>query len=383
MPNNITEQEIFEIHKGGKISTQVNYEVKTDLDLAKVYTPSVAKVCQAIGEDIEKAKEYTIKSNTVAVFSDGSAILGLGDLGPEAALPVMEGKAMLFKELAGINAFPICVKAKTVDEIVSIAKALEPTFAGFNLEDISAPRCFEIEKRLNEELDVPVMHDDQHGTAVVVLAGLYNSLKVTKQKIEEIKVVFSGSGAAGIATAKLFLLAGVLPQNLVLCDKQGAIYKNREGLSQVKQEIAEITNTNQIQGTLKEVLTGANVFVGLSGPNLLDYQDLQKMANNSILFGLSNPIPEFDPEKIPNNIAVMATGRSDYPNQINNVLVFPGFFKGLFDIKAKKVTTDMKLAAARAISEMILDSDLNNKNILPKALDKRVVEAVAKAVAGK
>ena len=373
---------VFEVHRGGKISTKVNYKVETDQDLALVYTPGVAKVCEAIAKDPQMAKEYTIKSNTVAVFSDGSAVLGLGDIGPEAALPVMEGKAMLFKDLAGVNAFPICVRAKTVDEIVAIAKALEPTFAGFNLEDISAPRCFEIEQRLQDELNVPVIHDDQHGTAVVVLAGLYNSLKITKQKISEIKVVVSGSGAAGVATTKLLLKAGVTAKNIVVCDRNGAIYENRENLNSIKIELAKITNQNHQKGSLLEVLTDSNVFIGLSGPNLLSKKDLEKMSKNAIIFGLSNPVPEFDPQDLPNNISVMATGRSDYPNQINNVLVFPGFFKGLFRAKITKVTDEMKLKAAMAISQMISNQDLTATNILPKALDRKVVAAVAKAVAG-
>jgi len=372
---------IFNAHKHGKISTHVNYEVRTAQDLAVVYTPGVAKVCEAIGNDVSLAADFTIKGNTVAVFSDGSAILGLGDLGPEAALPVMEGKAMLFKTLAGVNAFPICVNAKTVDEIVAVAKALQPTFGGFNLEDISAPRCFEIEERLQQELNVPVMHDDQHGTAVVSLAALFNALNIVEKPINSIRVVISGAGAAGTACAKLWLEAGVLPQNLIVCDRKGAIYEGREDLNSEKEKLASYTNTNKISGSLQQVLAGSDVFLGVSGPNLLTVNDLATMNSRSIVFGLSNPTPEFDPVAAWQVAEVVATGRSDFPNQVNNVLVFPGFFRGLLDSKAKKVTTQMKLNAAKAIASLVDEKELNPKYILPEALDSRVVPAVAGAVA--
>ncbi len=376
----MNQDKVFQAHRNGKISTKINYQVNSDEDLAIVYTPGVAKVCKAIGEDKAKAREYTIKGNTVAVLSDGSAILGLGDLGPEAAMPVMEGKAMLFKLLADVNAFPICISGRTVEEIVTTVKALAPTFGGFNLEDISAPRCFEIERRLHEELDLPVIHDDQHGTAVVVLAALSNALKITNKKIRDTKIIISGAGAAGVATSKLFLEAGAKSENIIVCDRKGAVYEGREGQNIIKEDLARITNSSKTQGSLQQVLAGSDVFIGLSGPNLLSKEDLETMNSEAIVFGLSNPTPEFDPDNLPNNISVMATGRSDYPNQVNNVLVFPGFFRGLLDSGAKRVTIKMKLRAAEAIAGIISNQELNPKNILPKALDKRVVTAVARAI---
>lgn len=372
-------EQVFEAHKGGKIEITSKLNVLTKEDLAIVYTPGVAKVCEEIAQHPEKVRELTIKKNTIAVFTDGTAILGLGDLGPEAALPVMEGKAMLFKALANVDAFPICVKAKTVDEIVSIAKAIEPSFGGFNLEDISAPRCFEIERKLQEQVDVPVFHDDQHGTAVVTLAALYNSLRLTGKKIGEIKVVVSGAGAAGIACSKIFMAAGV--KNLIICDRAGAIYEGRtEGMNPAKDEFAKISNPNKEKGSVHDVIKGADLFMGLSGPNLLDVSDIKNMAPEPIVFAMSNPTPEIDPELAHPYVAVMATGRSDFPNQINNVLCFPGFFRGLLDSKAKKVSEDMKLAAAKAIAGLITDAELNREFIIPDALDPRVAPAVAKAV---
>lgn len=370
---------VFEAHQGGKIEIKSKFEVNSKDDLAIVYTPGVAKVCEEIAAHPEKVHELTIKKNTIAVFSDGSAILGLGDLGPEAALPVMEGKAMLFKALANVDAFPICVNGKTVDEIVAVAKALEPTFGGFNLEDISAPRCFEIERKLQEQVNVPVFHDDQHGTAVVTLAALYNSLRLTGKKISEIKVVVSGAGAAGIACSKIFLSAGV--KNLIICDRAGAIYEGRkEGMNSAKEEFAKISNPNHEKGSLNDVLKGADLFMGLSGPNLIDVNDLKNMAKDPIVFAMSNPVPEIDPNIASPHVAVMATGRSDFPNQINNVLCFPGFFRGLLDSRAKKVNEEMKLAAAKAIANLITDSELNKEYIIPDALDKRVASVVAEAV---
>ncbi|MDX1917905.1 MAG: NADP-dependent malic enzyme [Candidatus Caenarcaniphilales bacterium] len=375
----VSEEEVMRFHQGGKIETHSKVPVKTKMDLATVYTPGVAKVCEAIVANPERVYELTIKKNTIAVFTDGSAVLGLGDLGPEAALPVMEGKAMLFKDLANVDAFPICIRGKTTDEIVAVAKAIAPTFAGFNLEDISAPRCFEIESRLQEEVDIPVFHDDQHGTAVVTLAALYNALRVTGKNIAEIKIVVSGAGAAGIACSKIFMSAGV--KNIILCDRIGAIYQGRlEGMNDYKREIAQISNPNREKGSLPDVLKGADLFMGLSGPNLIGIEDLKNMSTEPIIFAMSNPIPEIDPEVAAPYVSVMATGRSDFPNQINNVLCFPGFFRGLLDARAKRVTEAMKLAAAKAIADLITPSELNSQYIIPDALDPQVAPAVAKAV---
>ncbi len=370
---------VLEAHQGGKIEINSKQSVKDKEDLAIVYTPGVAKVCQEIAEKPDKVNDLTIKKNTIAVFSDGSAILGLGDLGPEAALPVMEGKAMLFKALADVDAFPICIKGKSIDHIIEVAKAIEPTFGGFNLEDISAPRCFEIEKRLQEEVNVPVFHDDQHGTAVVTLAALYNSLRLTGKRIEDIKVVVAGAGAAGIACSKIFINAGV--GNIIVCDRKGAIYEGRsEGMNPIKEELSKISNKNRETGSLSNVLIGADLFMGLSGPNLITVNDLKQMAKDPIIFAMSNPEPEIDPQIASPYVSVMATGRSDFPNQINNVLCFPGFFRGLLDAKAKKVTEKMKIEAAKAIADLISENELNKDYIIPDALDKRVAPAVANAV---
>jgi malate dehydrogenase (oxaloacetate-decarboxylating) len=370
---------VFESHQGGKIEVVSKIKVESKSDLAVVYTPGVARVCEAIAADPERVYELTIKKNTIAVFTDGSAILGLGNLGPEAALPVMEGKAMLFKNLANVDAFPICVRGKSVEHIIDIAKSIEPVFGGFNLEDISAPRCFEIEQKLQEQVNVPVFHDDQHGTAVVTLAALYNSLRLTGKNIADIKVVVSGAGAAGIACSKIFIKAGV--KNIIVCDRAGAIYAGRaEGMNSSKEEFALISNPNKEKGSLKEVLVGADLFMGLSGPNLLEVADIKTMAPNPIVFAMSNPIPEVDPLAATPHVAVMATGRSDFPNQINNVLCFPGFFRGLLDSRATCVTEDMKLAAAKAIASLISDKDLNRNYIIPDALDPKVAPAVARAV---
>ncbi len=375
----ITLEEVIECHKGGKIETTSKIKVKNKRDLAVVYTPWVAKICEEIARDPSKAKELTIKKNTVAVLSDGSAILGLGDLGPEAAMPVMEGKAMLFKNLANVDAFPICINAKTIDEIVFIAKALEPTFGGINLEDISAPRCFEIEERLKREMKIPVFHDDQHGTAVVALAALYNALKITSRNIKDLKIVVSGAGAAAVAVSKIFMSAGA--KNIILCDRNGAIYQGRtEHMNSSKEEIAKISNPNKEKGNLKEILKGADVFIGLSGPNLLEVEDLSIMAKDPIIFAMSNPTPEVDPIGAKKYAAVVATGRSDFPNQINNVLCFPGLFRGLLDSKAEIVTEEMKLSAAKAIASLVSEEELSRGTIIPDALDPRVAPAVAEAV---
>lgn len=377
--NNDSDKAIFDAHKGGKIETASKFKMRTKEDLAIVYTPGVAKVCEAIAEDKSKSKELTIKKNTIAVLTDGSAILGLGDLGPEAAMPVMEGKAMLFKHLAGVDAFPICLNTKSVDEIIQIAKALEPTFGGFNLEDISAPRCFEIEKRLQEEVKVPVFHDDQHGTAVVTLAALYNALKLTGKKLEDIKVVVMGAGAAAIAVSKIIINAGC--KNIILLDRTGAIYQGREdNMNKYKEQMAARSNPNKEKGSLSDVIPNADVFIGLSGGNLLTLDNVKSMKKDPIVFAMSNPTPEIDPELAADHVAILATGRSDFPNQINNVLCFPGFFKGLLDAKAESVEESMKVTAARAIANLIPPDDLNKDYIIPDALDERVASVVAHAV---
>ncbi len=373
------DQEIFALHEGGKITVNSKITELTYDDLAKVYTPGVAKVCQAIAHDPSLSHKYTIRKNTVAVLSNGTAVLGLGNIGPLAAMPVMEGKAMLFKMLAGVDAFPICIDAHTVDEVIAIAKALEPTFGGFNLEDISAPSCFEIERRLQEAVQVPVFHDDQHGTAVVTLAALINSLKLVGKQAQNVCVVVSGAGAAAIACSKIFIQAGI--GDIILCDRHGAIYAGRtENMNASKEEIALISNKNKFQGTLQEALRGADVFMGLSGPNLLTRANILTMADRAIVFAMSNPVPEIDPHSIQDVAAVIATGRSDFPNQINNVLCFPGFFRGLLDGGAKRVEEGMKVAAAEAIASLVSGFELRADYIIPAALDPRVAPAVAEAV---
>ena len=370
----------FLMHLGGKIEVQSKISVKTRDDLSMAYTPGVARVCMAIHEDPEKAYALTIKQNCVAVVTDGTAVLGLGDIGPKAAMPVMEGKALLFKELAGVNAFPICLDTKDVNEIVGIVKALSPVFGGINLEDISAPRCFEIEERLRKELDIPVFHDDQHGTAVVVLAALLNALKIVKKKLSDIKVVFSGAGASGIATAKILMAMGV--KNIVSCDRSGALYRGRrENMNPMKEWFAAHTNAKGLQGSLGDVLVGADVFIGLSGPGVVTAKEIKRMAKNPIVFAMANPIPEIMPEETAPYVRVMATGRSDYPNQINNVCCFPGFFRGLLDVRARTVNDEMKIAAAKAIAAIVGKDELNAEYITPSVFDKRVAGAVANAVA--
>ena len=369
----------FLLHLGGKITVQSKIPLKTRDQLSMAYTPGVARVCNAIAADKSKAFSLTIKSNTVAVVSDGSAVLGLGNIGPEAAMPVMEGKAMLFKEFGQVDAFPICLATQDTEEIIRIVKAIAPTFGGINLEDISAPRCFEIEQRLVEELDIPVMHDDQHGTAVVVLAALLNALKVTGKKINEIKVVVSGVGAAGVACSKIMMAAGV--QHIIGVDRQGAVYRGRtENMNEAKQWYAENTNAAGEQGSLTEVIRGADVFLGLSGPGTMPVEALQLMAADAIVFALANPIPEILPEAAAPYVKVMATGRSDYPNQINNVLCFPGIFRGALDCRASRINEAMKLAAAKAIQTIITDEEVGPDYIIPSVFDKRVAVAVAHAV---
>ncbi|MDO8478925.1 MAG: NAD-dependent malic enzyme [Candidatus Rokubacteria bacterium] len=370
----------FLMHLGGKIEIKGRVPVKTRDDLSMAYTPGVARVCMAIHHDPEKAYTLTIKQNTVAVVSDGSAVLGLGDIGPNGAQPVMEGKALIFKEFADVDAFPLCLNTKNVDEIVMIVKAIAPVFGGINLEDISAPRCFEIEERLQRDLDIPVFHDDQHGTAVVVLAALLNALKVVGKKLPDVRIVFTGAGAAGIATAKLLMLEGA--RHIVGCDRAGAIYRGRtENMNSMKQWFAEHTNPEGLHGSAGEALKGADVFIGLSGPGVVSLKDIQTMNRDPIVFAMANPTPEIMPEEAGPYVRVMATGRSDYPNQINNSCCFPGFFRGLLDVRARSVNDEMKLAAAHALAGIVADSERNEEYITPSMFDPRVVPTVAAAVA--
>jgi malate dehydrogenase (oxaloacetate-decarboxylating) len=369
----------FLIHLGGKIEIVSKIPLKTRADLSMAYTPGVARVCEAIQRDPEKAFTLSIKKNTVAVVTDGTAVLGLGDIGPAAAMPVMEGKAMLFKEFAGVDAFPICLSTTDPDEIVRTVKAISTAFGGINLEDIAAPRCFEIEDRLKEELDIPVFHDDQHGTAVVVLAALINALKIVGKEISDIKVVVNGVGAAGVACTKIIMAAGV--KNVIGCDQAGALYRDRrERMNWVKDWYARNTNPNEEKGTVHDVIKGADVFLGLSAPGVIDEQDLRRMADNPIVFAMANPTPEIMPEDAAPHVAVMATGRSDYPNQINNVLCFPGIFRGALNCRASRINEEMKLAAANAIAGTITEQELHADYIVPSVFDKRVVEAVSRAV---
>lgn len=369
----------FLMHLGGKIEMVSKAPLKTRSDLSMAYTPGVARVCQAIHKDPEKVFNLTIKKNTVAVVSDGTAVLGLGDIGPAAAMPVMEGKAQLFKEFGGVDAFPICLNTKDPHEIVQTIKNIAVAFGGINLEDISAPRCFEIEERLKEELDIPVFHDDQHGTAVVVLAALINALKIVGKRMEDIKVVVNGIGAAGVACSKIVMAAGV--KNIVGCDTVGAIYDGRkEHMNWVKDWYARNTNPNKEKGTVHDVMAGADVFFGLSAPGTITIDDLKKMNSDPIVFAMANPVPEIMPEEAEGHVAVMATGRSDYPNQINNVLCFPGIFRGALNCRASRINEQMKLAAANAIASIIGDDELHPDYIIPSVFDRRVGEAVAAEV---
>jgi malate dehydrogenase (oxaloacetate-decarboxylating) len=370
----------FLMHLGGKIEVRGKMPVKTRDDLSMAYTPGVARVCMAIHHDPEKAYTLTIKQNTVAVVTDGSAVLGLGDIGPSAAQPVMEGKALIFKEFAGVDAFPICLATKDVDEIVLIVKAIAPVFGGINLEDISAPRCFEIEERLQRDLDIPVFHDDQHGTAVVVLAAILNALKLVKKKLPDVRIVFTGAGASGIATAKLLMKAGA--KHIIGCDRAGAIYKGRrENMNSMKEWFAHHTNPRRLRGSAGDALEGADIFIGLSGPGVVSLKDIKTMNRDSIVFAMANPIPEILPEEAGPYVRVMATGRSDYPNQINNSCGFPGIFRGLLDVRARRVNDEMKLAAAHAIAGMVGKSELSEEYITPSMFDSRLVPAVSTAVA--
>lgn len=371
---------VFLKHLGGKISVVSKAPVKSRDDLSSVYTPGVARVCLAIQKDLEASYSLTIRKNTVAVVSDGSAVLGLGNIGPEAAMPVMEGKAMLFKDFGGVDAFPICLATQDVEEIIDTVCRLEPTFGGINLEDISSPRCIEIERRLNERMDIPVFHDDQHGTAIVTLAGLENALRVVGKAMSDVRIVINGAGAAGAAIANLLALSGA--KQIVVCDRQGAIYQGRtENMNAVKDELATTTNLAKRKGTLAEVLEGTDVFIGVSSADVLTIEDLNRMADQPIVFAMANPDPEIRPEVAMGHVAVMATGRSDYPNQINNVLCFPGLFRGVLDVRASDINDSMKLAAAKAIADIITDDERCSDYIIPSVFDRRVAKAVSKAVA--
>lgn len=363
----------------GKLETVARMPVKSREDLSLAYTPGVAEPCRVIAQDKEAAYTYTWKSNTVAVVSDGSAVLGLGNIGPHAAMPVLEGKAVLFKEFGGVNAVPICLDTQDTEEIIKAVTWLAPGFGGINLEDISAPRCFEIEERLKELLDIPVFHDDQHGTAIVVLAGIINALKVVGKQKENCKVVVNGAGSAGVAITKLLLTYGFT--NIVMCDKAGMISKQSEGLNWMQQKMAAVTNLSGAAGSLADALKGADIFVGVSAPNIVTPDMVSSMNADAILFAMANPVPEIMPDAAKAAGArVVGTGRSDFPNQVNNVVAFPGIFKGALEGRAVQITEEMKLAAARAIAGLVPDDKLNEENIMPEAFDPRVAEAVAEAV---
>lgn len=374
-------EKALELHEkwNGKLDTVSKVQVKTREDLALAYTPGVAEPCKVIAEDPEAAYRYTIKSNTVAVVSDGSAVLGLGNIGPLAAMPVMEGKAVLFKEFGGINAFPICLDTQDTEEIIETVVRIAPAFGGINLEDISAPRCFEIEERLKKRLNIPVFHDDQHGTAIVVLAGIINALKVTGKKKEDCRVVVNGAGSAGVAITKLLLNYGF--PHITMCDKTGMLCKGMDGLNWMQEKMVEVTNLEHKTGTLADALKGADIFVGVSAPGIVSQEMVASMNKDSILFAMANPVPEIMPDLAKTAGArVVGTGRSDFPNQVNNVLIFPGIFRGALEGRATAITEEMKLAAANAIAALVDDSELSDENILPAAFDPRVADAVSKAV---
>lgn len=364
----------------GKLEVISRCKVETPEQLSVAYTPGVAEPCLKISEDVDLSYKYTRRHNMVAVVTDGTAVLGLGDIGPEAGMPVMEGKCVLFKEFGGVDAFPLCVRSKDVDDIVKTVSLLAGSFGGVNLEDISAPRCFEIERKLKECCDIPIFHDDQHGTAVVTVAAMINALKLTGRKLEDIRVVTSGAGAAGIAIIKLLVSMGL--KNVIMCDRTGAIYEGREGLNAEKEEMAKITNLEKKAGSLADMLVGADVFIGVSAPGTVTEEMVRTMAKDPILFPMANPVPEIMPDLAKAaGAAVVGTGRSDFPNQINNVLAFPGIFRGALDVRAKDINDEMKLAAAYAIAGLVSDEDLNPEYIIPNPFDKRVGKAVAEAVA--
>ena len=364
----------------GKIEVVATVPVNTKDDLSLAYTPGVAQPCLEIQKDINKSYELTRRHNLCAVITDGTSVLGLGDIGPEAGMPVMEGKCVLFKSFGNVDAFPLCIKTKDVDEFVNTVYLLSGSFGGINLEDIAAPRCFEIERKLKEKCDIPIFHDDQHGTAVITLAGLTNALKVVGKKKEDVKIVTSGAGAAAVSIVKLLLAAGF--RHVTMCDRKGAIYKGREGLNWIKAEMAEVTNLERKAGSIADMLVGADVFIGVSAPNTVTTDMVKTMNRDAIIFACANPTPEIFPEDAKaGGAAVIATGRSDFPNQINNVLAFPGIFRGTFDVRASDINEEMKMAAARALAELISDEELNAEYIIPRAFDKRVGPAVAAAVA--
>ncbi len=376
-----TAEKALALHKewNGKLETVSKSPIKSREDLSLAYTPGVAEPCKVIAQDKEAAYTYTMKANTVAVVSDGSAVLGLGNIGPHAAMPVMEGKAVLFKEFGNVNAVPICLNTQDTEEIIKAVTWLAPGFGGINLEDISAPRCFEIEERLKATLDIPVFHDDQHGTAIVVLAGIINGLKLVNKKKEDCKVVVNGAGSAGVAITKLLLTYGF--KNVIMCDKIGILYKGAEGLNWMQEKMVEITNPNNEKGTLADALKGADIFVGVSAPGIVTKEMVASMNHDSILFAMANPTPEIMPDLAKEAGArIVGTGRSDFPNQVNNVVAFPGIFKGALEGRAKQITEEMKLAAANAIASLVSDEELADDNIMPQAFDPRVADVVANAV---
>jgi malate dehydrogenase (oxaloacetate-decarboxylating) len=369
----------FLMHLGGKIEIRSKIPLKTRDDLSMAYTPGVARISEAVADDPESAWNLTIKQNTVAVVSDGTAVLGLGDIGPEGAMPVMEGKALLFKEFGGVDAWPICLATKDPDEIVAVCKAIAPGFGGINLEDISSPRCFEIESRLDAELDIPVFHDDQHGTAIVVLAALVNALEVVGKRLEDVTIVTTGVGAAGVATTEALLAAGA--RRIIGCDHEGAVYRGRPGLAPHKEAYAERTNPDGLRCSADEALEGADVYIGLSVPGAVTADGVRRMAKDAIIFAMANPTPEVEPEAIHDVAAVVATGRSDYPNQINNVLAFPGVFRGALDVRASAITSEMKVAAAHAIASVIPKDELGPEYVVPSVFNRDVTPRVAAEVA--
>ena len=373
------EDRTFKMHEGGKIEVLPLAPVRDVEDLSMAYTPGVARVCLEIAKNPAAAHRYTIKKNTVAIVSDGTAVLGLGDIGPEAAMPVMEGKALLFKHFAGVDAFPVCIRTTDPEEIIETVLRLEPTFGGINLEDIAAPGAFEVEERLDAEMDIPVFHDDQHGTAIVCLAALENALKIVGKKEGDLKVVVAGVGAAGVAVSKILMNAGV--QNIIGADRQGAVHTGRSDLNKSKRWFAENTNPDELSGSLVELMPGADVFIGLSGPNLITRDDVMGMAKDPVVFAMANPDPEIRPELIQDVAAVIATGRSDFPNQINNVLAFPGIFRGALDAGARRITENMKVAAARAIAATVLPEELAPDFIIPSVFNPAVAASVARASA--
>jgi len=364
----------------GKLTVKSRVAVQDKEDLSVAYTPGVAEPCRKIAENKDDVYKYTIKGHTVAVVSDGTAVLGLGDIGPEAAMPVMEGKSILFKEFGGVDAFPICLDTKEPEEIIKTVKYIAPTFGGINLEDISSPRCFEIEERLKEDLDIPVFHDDQHGTAIVVTAGIINALKIVKKEWKDLKIVVAGAGAAGLSVCRLLQHFG--PDDVILTNRKGAVYEGRPDLNPVVAKMAKVTNKHKKQGTLADVLVGADIFIGVSGPNLVTKEMIKTMNSDAIVFALANPIPEIMPEDaFEGGARIVATGRSDFPNQINNVLVFPGLFRGALMVRSKKIVDDMKVAAARALASLVSERELNEKYIIPEVFDKRCAKVIAEEVA--